>query len=216
MCNRHASVFGFGHFLWLVLLPFALKSDFSAHLSDNDGTASSNLMYFSDQVVMEMYLWNVIENILSSSLGLSSSPEKLVLIFVGSSGSPHSPWSLSGLERGSTACICLKWGGSLPSSASQTALEHSLPLKGLSCKELSSTSWFLYWSCTKTFRTSLVDKNLPPMQETWARSLVREDSTCHGATKPACHNCWSLLTLGPLLCHKRSHCSEKPVHHNED
>ena len=27
-----------------------------------------------------------------------------------------------------------------------------------------------------------------PMQGTWVQALVREDPTCHGATKPLCHN----------------------------
>ena len=27
-----------------------------------------------------------------------------------------------------------------------------------------------------------------PMQGTWVRALVREDSTCHGATKPTHHS----------------------------
>ena len=27
-----------------------------------------------------------------------------------------------------------------------------------------------------------------PMQGTWVRALVQEDPTCHGATKPVCHN----------------------------
>ena len=29
------------------------------------------------------------------------------------------------------------------------------------------------------------------MQETWVRSLVWEDPTCHGATKLVCHNSWA-------------------------
>ena len=29
---------------------------------------------------------------------------------------------------------------------------------------------------------------LLPMQGTRVRALVREDPTCHGATKPVCHN----------------------------
>ena len=29
---------------------------------------------------------------------------------------------------------------------------------------------------------------LLPMQGTWVRALVQEDPTCHGATKPVCHN----------------------------
>ena len=39
--------------------------------------------------------------------------------------------------------------------------------------------------------TSLVAQWLSirlPMQETWVPSLVREDPTCHGATKPMRHN----------------------------
>ena len=27
-----------------------------------------------------------------------------------------------------------------------------------------------------------------PMQGIWVQALVREDPTCHGATKPVCHN----------------------------
>ena len=30
-----------------------------------------------------------------------------------------------------------------------------------------------------------------PMQGTWVWSLVQEDSTCHGATKPMSHNYWT-------------------------
>ena len=36
------------------------------------------------------------------------------------------------------------------------------------------------------------------MQVTQVRSLVQEDLTCQGATKPTCHNDWSLHALGPL------------------
>ena len=71
-----------------------------------------------------------------------------------------------------------------------------------------------------------------PMQETWVWSLIREDPTCHGATKPMCHtysacalvpgdpatepmcsNCWSPQCPEPVLCNKRSHHIERPVHH---
>ena len=74
-----------------------------------------------------------------------------------------------------------------------------------------------------------------PMQGTWVRSLVWEDPTCCGATKPMCHNYWAwalepashnywacmpqLLKptrLEPVLRKKRSHCDEKPTHNNED
>ena len=30
-----------------------------------------------------------------------------------------------------------------------------------------------------------------PMWETWVQSLVQENSTCHRATKPMCHNYWA-------------------------
>ena len=39
-----------------------------------------------------------------------------------------------------------------------------------------------------------------PMQGTRVRALVREDPTCHGATKPTCHNYWA--------------CALEPVSHN--
>ena len=74
-----------------------------------------------------------------------------------------------------------------------------------------------------------------PMQGTRVQALVREDPTCCGATKPMCHNYWvcalepasrnywahvpQLLKpthLEPVLYSKRSHCNEKPVHHNKE
>ena len=71
-------------------------------------------------------------------------------------------------------------------------------------------------------------KILLPMQGTWVRALVPEDPTCHRATKPVSHNyqaCalepmspnyWSLRALEPVLCNKRSHHNEKPVHCSEE
>ena len=74
-----------------------------------------------------------------------------------------------------------------------------------------------------------------PMQGTRVRALVREDPTCRGATKPMHHNYWAWplepvnhndrahapqllkpVRLEPVLCNKRSHRNEKPVHHNEE
>ena len=41
----------------------------------------------------------------------------------------------------------------------------------------------------KGFSGGSVVKNLPvSMQETWVRSLIWEDLTCQGVTKPMCHN----------------------------
>ena len=36
------------------------------------------------------------------------------------------------------------------------------------------------------------------MQGTWVQSLVWKDTTCQGAVKPACHNCWSPSPRGSL------------------
>ena len=51
------------------------------------------------------------------------------------------------------------------------------------------------WKCTQikeyTVWASLVVQWLGiclPVQGTWVQALVREDSTCPGATKPGCHN----------------------------
>ena len=74
-----------------------------------------------------------------------------------------------------------------------------------------------------------------PMQGTWVRTLVWEDPTCRRATKPmrhnywacalepACHDYWAHMPqlpkpvcLEPVLCNKRSHCNEKPVHRNKE
>ena len=56
------------------------------------------------------------------------------------------------------------------------------------------------------------------MQRTQVLSLGWEDSTCHGATKPACHSYWVCVlqprkptSLEPVLCNKKSHLSEKPL-----
>ena len=49
------------------------------------------------------------------------------------------------------------------------------------------------------FPGGAVVKNRLPMQGTRVRALVQEDPTCHGATKPVCHNYWA-CALGPA-CH---------------
>ena len=48
-----------------------------------------------------------------------------------------------------------------------------------------------------------------PMKGTQVQSLVQEDSTGYGATKPMCHNCWSWGYLEPMLHNKKS-----PPQHN--
>ena len=49
---------------------------------------------------------------------------------------------------------------------------------------------------TQTSRTSLVAQWLTihlSVQGTRVQALVREDLTCHGATKPVCHNYWACM-----------------------
>ena len=75
-----------------------------------------------------------------------------------------------------------------------------------------------------------------PVQGTWVRMLVQEDPACCRATKPTSHNYWAHVPqllkptssrvhvlqllkpvhLEPMLCNKRSHCNEKPVHCNKE
>ena len=61
------------------------------------------------------------------------------------------------------------------------------------------------------------------MRGTWVQALVREDPTCRGATKPVRHSyrahmpqLLKPLRLEPVLCNKRSHRNEKPMHRNEE
>lgn len=73
------------------------------------------------------------------------------------------------------------------------------------------------------------------MQGTWVWYLLQEDFTGCGTTRPVYHNCWpgapeprnhtswthvlQLLKpahLKPVLRKKRRHCSEKPLHRNEE
>ena len=42
-----------------------------------------------------------------------------------------------------------------------------------------------------------------PMKETCVQSLVQEDYTCHGATRPMCHNYWA-QALEPENCNYRA------------
>ena len=66
-----------------------------------------------------------------------------------------------------------------------------------------------------------------PMQGTRVQALAWEDPACCGATKPV-PQLLSLCSrarepqllkpahLEPMLCNKRSHRNEMPVHHNEE
>ena len=49
------------------------------------------------------------------------------------------------------------------------------------------------------------------MQGTWVQFLVKEDSTCLGATKPVYHSYWNPNALEPVLHNKWSHRNKKPA-----
>ena len=81
----------------------------------------------------------------------------------------------------------------------------------------ASDSTCLFSSWLVFVRTSLVVQWLIiclPVQGTPVPSLVHEDPTCHGATKPVFPNYWSLCALEPVLWNKRGHCNEKAVRLN--
>ena len=78
---------------------------------------------------------------------------------------------------------------------------------------------------TKDFLDGTEDKKPPANAGHMDQSLVQENSTCCGATKPTCHDCGAhsraceLLFLKPvrpepMLCNKRSHHNKKPVYLN--
>ena len=68
----------------------------------------------------------------------------------------------------------------------------------------------------RDFPGGAVIKNPLAKAGTWVGSLVREDPTCRGATKPVHHNYWARVPqllkptcLEPVLRNKRSHRKEK-------
>ena len=115
----------------------------------------------------------------------------------------------------------------LPSWDRSWGKDHDLPSNSL-----------VFMNQNQVDRASLVAQWLRiqlPMQGTWVRVLVQEDTTCRGATKPVRHNYWACALepvshnywarmpqllkptrLEPVLRNKRSHRNEKPVHRNQE
>ena len=70
------------------------------------------------------------------------------------------------------------YGNKIPTEGTQkSGCVGSLEEGWVTLEKLSGTSLVAQW-----LRIRL------PMQGTWVQVLVREDFTCHGATKPVCHN----------------------------
>ena len=66
------------------------------------------------------------------------------------------------------------------------------------------------------FPADLVVKNLPANAADTSLIPVREDPTCHGATKPMSHNCGAhVLQLLKPTDLVPIHCKEKPAHHHK-
>ena len=63
------------------------------------------------------------------------------------------------------------------------------------------------------FPGGTVDKNLPANVGDTVWSLVREDNTCYGTTKPVHHNCWA-RTLWSACCNYWSLQALGPMSHN--
>ena len=74
------------------------------------------------------------------------------------------------------------------------------------------------------YRNSLVVQRLRiclPLQGTLVKTLVQEDSTCRGASKPTHHDCWTCAlgpratTTEPMCRHYQSPCALEPMLGNE-
>ena len=74
---------------------------------------------------------------------------------------------------------------------------------GITCpSQLWQKQLLFYWD----FPVGSLVRICLPMQGTQVRSLVWEESTCRGATKPVCHNSWA-TTLEPPRCNCWSLCA---------
>ena len=51
-----------------------------------------------------------------------------------------------------------------------------------------------------------------PVQGTWVQLMVQENSTCHGQLSLHATTTEACSPLEPMLCNKRSHRNEKPIH----
>ena len=139
----------------------------------------------------------------------------------------------------SAACGILPDQGSNPCPLHWQADSQPLRHQGSPGRQILNKKFKISEKCQdRCIGTSLVAQWLRihlPMQGTRVQALVREDPTCRGATKPVRHNYWACALepashnylarmpqllksarLEPVLRNKRSHCNEKPAHHNEE
>ena len=101
----------------------------------------------------------------------------------------------------------LEWNSSKHNSFSTVKAIHGHQEPPLCSVIHIAIHWFMTNSSMQSlwgFPGGLVVQNLPASAETWVWSLIPEDPTCLGATKPVCHNYWSPRDLEPMLSNKRS------------
>ena len=127
------------------------------------------------------------------------------------------PFQYSGLEkfRGQRSLASYSLWGCRQSDTTQRARAHTHRARGKGYYGITDNR-FKNTLCGYIFLgTSLLVQWLRihlSMQGTQVQTLLQNDPMCHVATITLSHNYWSLHTLEPVLCNKRSHCNEKPTH----
>ena len=134
-------------------------------------------------------------------------------------------------ERNKAICSNMDGPRDYHTKWSKSDRERQIPYDITNMWNLKYDTNELLWNRNRLTGASLVAQWLRirlPTQGTRIWALVRENPTCHRATKPvhhnywACtlepmsHNYWSPCTLEPVLCNNRSHRNEKPAHRNEE
>ena len=92
------------------------------------------------------------------------------------------------------------WNCSQHNSSTKLAHDTAMCPSKVAARILMMMNWCLIRSRGGTSLVAQWLRTHLPMLGTQVRALVQEDTTCHGATKPVCHNYWA--------------CALEPVSHN--
>ena len=74
-------------------------------------------------------------------------------------------------------------------------------------RKMRGTSFVVQWL---RVRLAMQEMQFSP----WSGDCAGEQLSLYSTTEPAHCSCWNLCALESVLCHKRSHCNEKPAHHS--
>ena len=87
-----------------------------------------------------------------------------------------------------------------------SCLENSMDciVHGIAKSQIQLSDFFISWHNGK--------ESTWQCREQGFHSWSPKTFTCHGATQPLYHNCWTLLALEPVLPNQRSHPLAKPSH----